>query len=398
MFYASGAARRLARHLRRWSAWDAAHCKSVYLGNLYLVVTKSANSKLVPLAIAWTPSAESEANWSWVAQHASVAFPHLVEAGAVEISDGDKGLAKSLAALFPDGVQRRCTRHLMANVGRGKELQQAVWQLARATSEARRVEVRAKVERASTEVCERLDAYMARATTPPLEQWALSAVPDGCLCLYGETTSNLAESGAAWAMDERRRDPTTMMIDLAEKTRVLLTNLYVESSQRDERLPPRVEATLAKNREVGSRLQVMNVQHALRRAAVRGRGVRGTHTVDLSQPLSGVCDCGETVTTGILCCHGCAAATALGHRPAEVLDKYLTRDTERAGFEAMGLPPMVSTADLGRVPLKPSTAKPRRGRPKHRRIRSTHQAVLQQQHHCSHCGEAGHNRSTCGRG
>lgn len=98
---------------------DACHLDTHMHGTMFLAVQMDPNHSYFPLGIGINAGNESEESWTAFLEDLRRAVPSIGET-TVFVSGRDKGLAKSIPAVFPGACHRYCLRHLEANVVIGK--------------------------------------------------------------------------------------------------------------------------------------------------------------------------------------------------------------------------------------------------------------------------------------
>ncbi|KAL9667757.1 hypothetical protein QQ045_002122 [Rhodiola kirilowii] len=121
---------------------DSCHLKGHYSGQIHSAVGRDGNDNMFPIAWAIC-EAESKDTWTWFIESLLLDIGMPKEHGWCFISDQQKGLREALKDLVPEAEHRLCVRHIYANFCKkikGKELKDAMWACARASTRGQFIE------------------------------------------------------------------------------------------------------------------------------------------------------------------------------------------------------------------------------------------------------------------
>ncbi|KAL0349920.1 UNVERIFIED_CONTAM: hypothetical protein Sradi_4141200 [Sesamum radiatum] len=93
---------------------DGCFLKTVFGGQMLVVVGRDANDNMWPIALAIVP-VENRENWCWFIREVLDDIGGLGTNRWSFISDRQKGLIEALRELVPDAEHRYCLRHMYAN-------------------------------------------------------------------------------------------------------------------------------------------------------------------------------------------------------------------------------------------------------------------------------------------
>ncbi|KAL9680483.1 hypothetical protein QQ045_018362 [Rhodiola kirilowii] len=115
---------------------DACHLKGSFTGQIHSAIGRDGNDNMFPIAYAIC-EAETKETWTWFIQNLLSDIHNSKDNKWTFISDQQKGLVEALKDLTPGSEHRLCVRHLYANfskIYKGKELKDAMWSCARAST------------------------------------------------------------------------------------------------------------------------------------------------------------------------------------------------------------------------------------------------------------------------
>ncbi|KAL9686599.1 hypothetical protein QQ045_030992 [Rhodiola kirilowii] len=344
--------------------------------------------------IAWAVcEAESKETWTWFLHNLINDIGISVEHSWCFISDQQKGLREALKDIIPTGEHRSCVRHIYANFKKkfkGKELKDAMWAAARATTKGQFNE--------KMEVLKVLDAaahsYM---TTFDPKLWSRHAF--AFFSRSDTLSSNISECFNAYIKDARELP----IISCLETIRLLLMKRFQEKYSGminyGHEIMPRILRKLDEHKKNSLHLQVswngrgMGFQVA--------RNIWDGHVVDLE---SYTCDCNLWDLTGIPCVHACAAIFHINGEPDHYVHQSLKKEKFIMAYEA-SINPMPGPTEWPQVDgaiVLPPLFRKQPGRPRKKRIREVDEPVNPHRVRrggikmkCSNCGKVGHNRTRC---
>ncbi|CAM8934383.1 unnamed protein product [Rhodiola kirilowii] len=319
---------------------------------------------MFPIAYAICKS-ESKDTWIWFLQNLLVDIENSRNDGWCSTSDQQKGLQEALKELFPNSEHRFCVRHLYSNfrtIFKGKQLKDAMWACARATTSAK--------FQTAMEYVKALDKY-AYAYLSKLDPAVWSMHGFTCFVKSDALCSNISECYNSFIKVAREQPIITCL----ETIRKLLMRRLHEKRIGIEKycgdICPRISKTLEDNEKVSMHCNVtyggghsMEVEHT----------IHGSFVVNV---LTRSCTCRIWDLTGIPCCHACAAIRQMRGNPADyVHQSYQKLEFMKAyDYHIQPIHGPTEWPQQEGVRVLPLLFRRQAGRPRRRRIREVGEPV-----------------------
>ncbi|KAF7835621.1 Glycoside hydrolase, family 47 [Senna tora] len=291
---------------------DACHLKGRYGGQLIAAIGRDGNENMIPIAIAVVEQ-ENRDSWTWFLECFSAYMGDPEEMGFVFVSDRQKGLVEVFGELYPTVDHRYCMRHMYANFKqkhKGKELRDAMWECAFATTPRMFEAKMEKVKKLS------MDAYEDLSKVNP-KLWSWSHYCTRALC--DDLTNNVCESFNSY-IGEARDKPIISMLECIRLK--LMKRFYVKFTGMDKFGGPYCPNAL-------DTLEKIKIQSRNCFSLPSGRlvyeveCVDGNHVVDLNTRN---CTCRMWSVSGIPCKHAVAAIQFNKQKPEEYLHKCYSKE------------------------------------------------------------------------
>ncbi|XP_057452787.1 uncharacterized protein LOC130744635 [Lotus japonicus] len=383
-----------ARHCRPLIGLDGCFLKGVYGGQLLTAVGKDGNNQMFPIAFA-VVEAETRDSWEWFVSLLLDDLNTIQSRRWSFISDQQKGLVPTLAALSEDVDHRVCVRHVYGNWRKkypGEEMKNALWSAARSCTVP-------QFDRAMQKLKEMNEEAWKDLCEIPLKQWAKAHFSTHSLCDL--QVNNMCEA-FNMAILEHRDKP---IISLIEGLKHYISSRIVK--QRDLMLRYKGNiCPMIQEKLEAHKLAAQNWAPHWNGDTLNSKFevTDGTnkYRVELAKNH---CACRRWDLTGIPCCHAIPCMWHNRTHPEEYVDNYYRRDTFLSTYAYIIEPNnglmLWSVSDL--PPLNPPYVRRAPGRPKTQRNKKNDEprnpyklARNQTKVKCSRCGKWGHNIRTCG--
>ncbi|KAL0231170.1 hypothetical protein GEMRC1_010575 [Eukaryota sp. GEM-RC1] len=294
-----------------------------------------------------------------------------IAAPQVFISDRQKGLIDAVKNKFPDSPHAFCVRHLAENVAkkcRKKPVINAVWQAARATTEAEFLIAMNLIKSLPEK------AYLFLMSVG-VENWTTVYFPGN---KYGHVTSNVAESLNSWIgslgglsiiplLENFRRKLADWFTDRLEKGRSMQAMRQV--------VVPAIKGKLMENQKLGLTLSV-SLRHNLECVIAEVDSGSEVHLVCIDERQ---CSCLEWQRTGYPCAHALAAYHKCQIAPIKGVEQvYHVENYVRTYSQSiMPIPSKNQWQDVAHFPKPtPPDVKKRCGRPRRLRAKPLKKTIV----------------------
>lgn len=367
---------------------DATSLKSKYHEIFLTATALDGNDGAFPVAFAVVDT-ENDDNWHWFLEQLRSAIS--TSTSLTFVSDKEKGLKKSVFAVFQDAYCGYSIYHLMENFkkslkgpfhGDGRvSLPGSFLGAARA--------VRLDGFRICTEQIKRVSskAYDWVMQIEP-EHWT-NALFKGER--YNHITENVAGNYTNW-IEEVRELPVLQKLEMLTcKLMELINTCQKDSSRWSEKLTPSKEEKIQEETPKARGLKVLFSSDSL--FEVHDDSI---NVVDIDKLE---CTCIGWKASGLPCCHAIAVFSTTGRNVYDYCSEYFTADSYRLTYSESIKPVSATFKPLSNqkhsldslLVLPPCTFRP----PSQHKEQTKSERVSKRPVSCTRCKGTGHNRSTC---
>ncbi|VVA39758.1 PREDICTED: transposon [Prunus dulcis] len=376
---------------------DGCFIKGPHPGQLLAAVGIDGNNGMFPLAYA-VVEIENKETWEWFIRNLIADLAIENGHGYAFISDKQKGLGLALGDLLPNAEHRHCVRHFYNNFKTshsGLTLKQIMWDAARATTIPW---WQCHMERMKQE------SEVAWKWLHPKSavHWSRSHFRTQYKCDI--LLNNLCEAFNSSILKARDKPILSMLEGIRTNLMVRMANRRVAAWKWKRHVGPRIEQIMEKNKlEAGYCIPTLSGDMKYQVTNMHG----GQFAVDLAIKT---CSCKRWDLCGLPCPHAISCILRRKHDPYSYVDECYKREAYLKCYNPIisPMPSMDQWLSTGPHPLLPPLFKKQTGRPRKKRAReqgdplaATKGNKLSKWVHvkfsCSKCGQAGHNKKTCGK-
>ena len=322
------------------------------------------------------------------------------------MSDRDKGLLNAVQSRLPGAYHAMCCQHIAENIHKkfGRQYKAIFWQIARTADQSTFDSLIQSLQRDSPQVEEYLSSIGYNNFT-----FLHFPAPR-----FGHDTSNIVESTNSMWREIRELPPLQLLNGITINITIIITNYIIGIYQWNiTTFYKRQHVQLVSGNTILSNSAYQSYKH--RELSARGFYILPSSDIEflvttsraaefiiklppLETPLAiGFCSCLKYQEYQAPCSHAIACIQYLSLNPFDYFYPYYRWDVSLRTYSLPITPVSIQglsiVEDNNSLPLLPPIKKPKRGRPKISRIRSTY--LEKKTYLCSICQQPGHNRRIC---